>query len=105
MQLTARRATLAERVDGFGLAVMQALGQVRDFVVLAAQLLLLNAAPEGPYFALTLRSWEQGRFIHFHGLAQWVGWLWPYVTLAYLLIRMGRPDGGQPALPDNPAGV
>ncbi len=77
-------------------------------LVLAAQLLLLNAAPEGPYFALTLRSWEQGRFIHFHGLAQWIGWLWPYVTLAYLLTRMGRPDGGQPALeppPDNPAGA
>ena len=67
-------------------------------LVLGAQLLLLNAAPEGPYFAQTLRTWEQGRFIHFHGLAQWIGWLWPYVTLGYLLTRLGRPDGGQPVL-------
>ena len=26
----------------------------------------------------SLQAWEQGRFIRFHGLAQWVGWLWPY---------------------------
>ncbi|TXK28443.1 VanZ family protein [Ottowia sp. GY511] len=64
--------------------------------VLVAQVVLLNAAPESAYFALTLQSWEQGRFIHFHGLAQWVGWLWPYVTFVYLLSRIGRTDGGQP---------
>ncbi len=69
-------------------------------LVLAAQLMLLNAAPESAYFTLTLQSWEQGRFIHFHGLAQWVGWLWPYATLAYLLARLGRTDGGQPAFAD-----
>ena len=65
-------------------------------VVLVVQVALLNAAPESPYFALTLRGWEQGRFIHFHGLAQWVGWLWPYAAVAYLLGRVGRSDGGQP---------
>ncbi len=67
-------------------------------LVLVAQLLLLNTAPQSPYFAITLQSWEQGRFIHFHGLAQWVGWIWPYATLAYLTSRLGRPDGGQPML-------
>jgi hypothetical protein len=41
----------------------------------------INAAPETPYFAQTLQSWEQGRFIRFHGLAQWLGWLWPYAVL------------------------
>jgi VanZ family protein len=61
-------------------------------VVLAAQAGLLNAAPQSPYFAVTLRSWEQGRFIHFHGLAQWVGWLWPYVAFIYLAVSMGRTD-------------
>ena len=64
--------------------------------VLLAQLAMLNAAPESAYFSLTLQQWEQGRFIHFNGLAQWVGWLWPYVALLYLGGRVGRPDGGQP---------
>ena len=73
--------------------------------VLVAQVVLLNAAPESAYFSLTLQSWEQGRFIHFHGLAQWVGWLWPYVAFVYLLGRIFRPGGlseapaAPPALP------
>ncbi len=65
---------------------------------LAVQVALLNAAPMGPYFAQTLQSWEQGRFIHFHGLVPWVSWLWPYATWLYLLARLGRSDGGQPGL-------
>jgi VanZ family protein len=73
--------------------------------VLVAQVALLNAAPESAYFSLTLQNWEQGRFIHFNGLAQWIGWLWPYVTVVYLLGRVGRSDGGQPepALASGPA--
>jgi len=58
--------------------------------LLAAQVMLLNAAPQNAYFALTLQGWEQGRFIHFFGLAQWVGWLWPYAALLYLSARVGR---------------
>jgi len=41
----------------------------------------LNRAPEVAYFAQSLQIWEQGRFIHFHGLSQWLGWLWPYGAL------------------------
>ena len=48
-------------------------------------LAVLNQAPTSAYFAQTLSTWEQGRFIRFHGLAQWLGWLWPYGTLAYVL--------------------
>ncbi|MDH3209834.1 MAG: VanZ family protein [Burkholderiaceae bacterium] len=54
-------------------------------VVATALVALVAQAPTDPYFAESLQAWEQGRFIHFHGLAQWVGWLWPYVLLAYLL--------------------
>ena len=57
-------------------------------LALAAQLALLNQAPESAYFAQTLQTWEQGRFIRFHGLAQWLGWLWPYAALTYLLARL-----------------
>jgi VanZ family protein len=60
--------------------------------LLAAQVMLLNTAPQNAYFALTLQGWERGRFIHFIGLAQWVGWLWPYVALVYLSGRLGRVD-------------
>ena len=44
---------------------------------------VLNRAPSSPYFALTLQDWEQGRFIRFHGLAQWLGWVWPFAALVY----------------------
>jgi VanZ family protein len=52
---------------------------------LGLYLALLNQAPASPYFAQTLQTWEQGRFVRFNGLAQWLGWLWPYGTLVYAL--------------------
>jgi VanZ family protein len=51
-------------------------------------------APADPYFAQSLHAWEQGRFVRFHGLAQWVGWLWPYVAMLWLLGRLGAADRG-----------
>ena len=65
---------------GLGLAALTAL------VVLVAQ------APADPYYAASLQGWEQGRFIRFHGLAQWIGWLWPYAAIAWLLTRLARQD-------------
>ena len=59
-------------------------------VALVLHLSLLNQAPESAYFAQTLATWEQGRFIRFHGLAQWLGWLWPFATLGYVLIALSR---------------
>jgi hypothetical protein len=51
-------------------------------------------APADPYFAQSLQAWEQGRFVRFHGLAQWVGWLWPYIAMGWLFTRLGsRADG------------
>lgn len=58
-------------------------------VVLTALALLVAGVPADPYFAQSLQAWEQGRFIRFHGAARWVGWLWPYVALIYLLMRVG----------------
>ncbi|MDM0015750.1 VanZ family protein [Variovorax sp. J22P168] len=71
-------------------------------VALVVHLSLLNQAPESAYFAQTLATWEQGRFIRFHGLAQWLGWIWPFATLVYALALLSRRGGG-PALPDTPA--
>lgn len=61
-------------------------------LALAVQLGLLNQAPADPYFAQTLQIWEQGRFIHFYGLVQWLGWVWPYAALVYMVVRLSRRD-------------
>ena len=61
-------------------------------LALAWHLGLLNQAPTSAYFAQTLQIWEQGRFIRFFGLGQWVGWLWPYAALAYVFFRVSRRE-------------
>ncbi len=58
-------------------------------VVLSASVALVAQAPADPYFAQSLLAWEQGRWVRFHGLAQWIGWLWPYAAMAWLLSRLG----------------
>lgn len=60
--------------------------------LVGAAVALVNLAPADPYFAASLQGWEQGRFIRFHGVSQWVGWLWPYAALGWLLHRvLARP--------------
>ncbi len=59
-------------------------------VGLTGLVLLVHQAPSDPYIAHNLQAWEQGRFIRFHGLAQWLGWLWPYAAMAWLLGRLAR---------------
>jgi len=92
----------AEVAVGLGVAVLGVGGMVfassRMCLVLALaalvwQLSLLNNASADAYFSLTLQTWERGRFIRFHGLIQWLGWVWPYVTLMYLARRLssGKP--------------
>lgn len=67
----------------------QGLAAALALVGLTGLVFLLHAAPTDPYFAQSLQGWEQGRFVRFHGLAQWVGWLWPYGALAWLVARLG----------------
>lgn len=64
---------------------------VLALAALVWQLSLLNNASADAYFALTLQTWEQGQFIRFHGLSQWLGWLWPYALLVYLIQRLSSP--------------
>ena len=65
---------------------------VLALVALVWQLALLNQASADVYFAQTLQNWEQGRFIRFHGLIQWLGWLWPFALLLHLVARLSRPQ-------------
>lgn len=67
-----------------GVALLAAPGRwchVGLLLSLALSLSLLNRAPASAYFAQSLQLWEQGRFIRFHGLSQWLGWLWPFAAL------------------------
>jgi VanZ family protein len=66
-------------------------------LALAIQLTLLNQAQSSAYFAQTLQTWEQGRFIRFHGVVQWLGWLWPYAALLYVLSQAAGRQQPAPA--------
>ena len=61
-------------------------------VALTALVVVVAQAPSDPFFAESLQAWEQGRFIRFYGVARWVGWLWPYAAIVYLLVRLGAHD-------------
>ena len=61
-------------------------------VVLTGLVAVVAMAPTDAYYAHSLQDWQQGRFIRFHGLAQWIGWVWPYAALAWLLTRLARRD-------------
>lgn len=91
----------ATSLGGFGLGFALALALVGcgrrtaagiGLIVVTAGLVLVAQAPADPYYAQSLHNWEQGRFIRFHGLAQWVGWSWPYLATLWLLRRVAGGD-------------
>jgi VanZ family protein len=81
-------AAAAVALAGLGTRWVAALGALS----LAFLVSLVGQAPDDPYFAASLADWEQGRLVRFHGIAQWVGWLWPYAAMAWLVVRLVRPD-------------
>jgi VanZ family protein len=66
-------------------------------VALSVNVALVAQAPSDPYYSDSLQQWEQGRFIHFHGLAQWVGWLWPFAAGIALFRHLARSDAPRAA--------
>ncbi|MDO5654115.1 MAG: VanZ family protein [Brachymonas sp.] len=57
-------------------------------LALLAQLVLVNGAGVSAYYGWEA-TWLPGRFIRFYGATQWLGWLWPYLVLVYLLVQLG----------------
>ena len=53
------------------------------FLALCSLLVLLNLSPVSTYYEQTMQTWEQGRFIRFHGLTPWLNWLWPWALLVW----------------------
>ena len=53
--------------------------------LLMAATVLVNLSPPNPYFAATLKVWEQGHFLNFNGLTRLVSAAWPFGSLVYLV--------------------
>ena len=87
---TARAMAIGAGLALLALRVGQRLAAALGLAALVALVVLVAQAPTDSYYAASLKGWEQGQFIRFHGLAQWVGWLWPYAAMAWLLTRLAR---------------
>jgi VanZ family protein/uncharacterized membrane protein len=77
---------LALVLAGIGRRLAATLGLVSVVLLLA----LVAQAPSDPYYAASLQGWEQGRFVRFHGLAQWIGWYWPFAVLVWLVKQLSQ---------------
>jgi VanZ family protein len=49
--------------------------------------LIVNVAPQNPYLADALATWQQGYFFHFIGLTRLISGAWPFLALAYVVTR------------------
>jgi VanZ family protein len=54
---------------------------------------LVNRVPDPAYLDVALQTWEQGRFSRFHGVSQWLGWIWPWAALVVAARLALRRDG------------
>ena len=69
-------------------------------LLLMAATVLVNLAPENPYFASALQQWPQGYFLNFNGVTHLVSLAWPFVALFYLMLLSPRPTEERPRKPD-----
>jgi hypothetical protein len=68
-------------------------------LLLMAATVLVNLAPENPYFANALQQWPQGYFLNFNGVTHLVSLAWPFVALFYLMLLAPRPAEKRPGSP------
>ena len=69
-------------------------------LLLMAATVLVNLAPENPYFANALQQWPQGYFLNFNGVTHLVSLAWPFAALFYLMLLAPRLARGQGNTPD-----
>jgi len=62
-------------------------------LLLMAATVLVNLAPENPYFANALQQWPQGYFLNFNGVTHLVSLAWPFAALFYLMLLAPRLAG------------
>ena len=82
---------------GLGLGWLSALLMVRlpSMVLMRTMLLIqtavlcvVNLVPSSTYFAQTVQTWEQGKFIRFHGLTEWLSWGWPFALMVWGVMHL-----------------
>ena len=65
-------------------------------MLLMAATVVVNLAPENPYFADALQHWPQGYFLNFNGVTHLVSLLWPFAALFYLMLLAPRSGSERP---------
>ena len=68
-------------------------------LALIAQLQLVNDAAVSVYYRWAVENWMQRSFVRLYGLTQWLGWVWPYAALAYVMVRLVQRPAAIPASP------
>jgi VanZ family protein len=66
-------------------------------LLLMAATVLVNLAPENPYFTNALAQWPQGYFLNFNGVTHLVSLAWPFAALFYLMLIAPRLSVGSAA--------
>lgn len=69
-------------------------------LLLMAATVLVNLAPENPYFADALQLWPQGYYLNFNGVTHLVSLAWPFVALFYLMLLAPPSVSEAPGGPD-----
>jgi hypothetical protein len=57
-------------------------------LIQTAVLCVVNVVPSSTYFVQTVQTWEQGKFIRFHGLTEWLSWGWPFALLVWGVMHL-----------------
>lgn len=73
-------------ISSMTLAAPRVLLAVGILLAVGLQTILLNQASTSSYANIDMQYWEQGSFVRFYGLGQWLGWLWPYLMAIFVLV-------------------
>ena len=71
---------------GAAMALTPGLRRAMAALSLMLASVLANLMPDNPYFADTLRVWQQGHFLNFNGLTHLASAVWPYFALLWLML-------------------
>jgi VanZ family protein len=67
------------------LITLKALAQIRiALILLVAVTILVNLAPDNPFYDSMIERWDQGRWSSLHGLILSMAYIWPLIVLVYL---------------------
>jgi VanZ family protein len=75
------------------LITMKPQAQIRvALALLVAVTVLVNLAPDNPFYDSMIERWDQGRWSSLHGLILSTAYVWPLLVFAYLWLAYNRPS-------------